>query len=511
MADFFNHMVRQAQGAAAEIWPLLPSRFADWRGFPQPGTDEGGTEGDLFPPTLVDPGSPASVSLPTLREMARPRSAHGSPAQPDPAPGTPAYPAAPDFEQDEDRRLEAGPTSPPAEDVSPGLKPPSVPILSQVQLKEGVQRGGTAFDSPVFPGETRGRSNHTTLVSEYNPGQPIAGLTPVATSPPATQPSTVQERSAPSNPAPAPAGETVDPDLRILVGTGEAQPEPGNARLDPFVQQAGTTGSSPEPGSSQVVPPARETDHAGDLLGPGELRTGPVAWPSAPAKGQPFEALTAPTMGKPTLAGSPEPLQARLAPLTQEPEPVESLQTGMPVSPPARAPAPASPFVQPTVPVPAQVVQRQAAIGGSLAVPLASPPGPASGPDLPVPNRSDLRPATAVSKPGSGALQPIPPTSRVIPPGREPIIVTAPEPASELGPGSRRPATGESQVQRLRSAGERPATGRSESIPTVRVTIGRVVVRLAPDAEPSPSGPVELPQPPLSLEEYLKGRQGGEV
>lgn len=49
-----------------------------------------------------------------------------------------------------------------------------------------------------------------------------------------------------------------------------------------------------------------------------------------------------------------------------------------------------------------------------------------------------------------------------------------------------------------------------EPAPTVRVTIGRVVVRSSPAPERVTSQRAELPPPPLSLEEYLQGRQGGE-
>jgi hypothetical protein len=45
--------------------------------------------------------------------------------------------------------------------------------------------------------------------------------------------------------------------------------------------------------------------------------------------------------------------------------------------------------------------------------------------------------------------------------------------------------------------------------PTIRVSIGRVEVRLvAPPAPPSPSPPSQ-PKPAMSLDEYLRGRHGG--
>jgi hypothetical protein len=60
----------------------------------------------------------------------------------------------------------------------------------------------------------------------------------------------------------------------------------------------------------------------------------------------------------------------------------------------------------------------------------------------------------------------------------------------------------------LRPAAARPKIGEPEPVPTVCVTIGRVVVQAAPVAERPPSRRIELPRPPLSLEEYLQGRQG---
>ena len=55
-----------------------------------------------------------------------------------------------------------------------------------------------------------------------------------------------------------------------------------------------------------------------------------------------------------------------------------------------------------------------------------------------------------------------------------------------------------------------PRAGEPQPAHTVRVTIGRVVVRASLAAERVPTRRVELPRPPISLEEYLEGRQGGE-
>jgi hypothetical protein len=61
----------------------------------------------------------------------------------------------------------------------------------------------------------------------------------------------------------------------------------------------------------------------------------------------------------------------------------------------------------------------------------------------------------------------------------------------------------------LQPPSARPEIGQREPAPAVRVTIGRVVVRASPAAERPPARRVELPRPPLSLEEYLQSRQGG--
>jgi hypothetical protein len=56
----------------------------------------------------------------------------------------------------------------------------------------------------------------------------------------------------------------------------------------------------------------------------------------------------------------------------------------------------------------------------------------------------------------------------------------------------------------------RPAGSDPEPLPTVRVTIGRVEVRAAPAGERPAARRIELPRPPLSLDDYLKATKGDE-
>jgi hypothetical protein len=136
--------------------------------------------------------------------------------------------------------------------------------------------------------------------------------------------------------------------------------------------------------------------------------------------------------------------------------------------------------------------------------PPAPQPVPAAEPDLPVSTQTRATPATTTPALTTDSLEPAPPARRAVPGSREPAIVPALEPAPREMWSTTRAEAGRS----LRPPSARQATREPEPAPTVRVTIGRVVVRAAPADEHPPAQRVELPRPPLSLEEYLRGRQG---
>lgn len=147
-----------------------------------------------------------------------------------------------------------------------------------------------------------------------------------------------------------------------------------------------------------------------------------------------------------------------------------------------------------------------------------SPPGPQSGPAA-----EAARPA-ALKAPPPEPLAPQPQPSDAVEPAATPVDrlpghetaridrsgptrlrvaappapVTAAPPLAEPAPA---PTRSESRAARIQTS--------SPTAPTIRVSIGRVEVRLlAPPAPPSPS-PLSQRKPAISLDDYLRGRHGG--
>jgi hypothetical protein len=83
----------------------------------------------------------------------------------------------------------------------------------------------------------------------------------------------------------------------------------------------------------------------------------------------------------------------------------------------------------------------------------------------------------------------------------EPVVTPVTEPV----PGDPR-STPQADAQALLSLPS--LADKPEPAPTIRITIGRVVVRAAPSDERASAPRPSLPQPPLSLSEYLIGIKG---
>jgi len=199
---------------------------------------------------------------------------------------------------------------------------------------------------------------------------------------------------------------------------------------------------------------------------------------------------------EPVRTSQPELLEARPKPVETGPELLKARPepTSVPLT------------VQPAASMRVPVTQRRAVPGDQPAETLVAQPVPATEPD--VPGSTQARATSAITQTvlAASSPDPAPPNRRGAAGWREPVIVPAPEPVpGEMGSQ----ALAEGKVS-LRPPSVRPTTAEPEPAPTVRVTIGRVVVRASPAAERPPSRRVELPRPLVSLEEYLQGRQGGE-
>jgi hypothetical protein len=300
--------------------------------------------------------------------------------------------------------------------------------------------------------------------------------------------------------------------------TAQASPTTA-AAMTPLVSApvAGPPGVPPQaPRSGSVVQrPARPGAGAAPAEGVGAPPSSTAALPAwtAPAVHPRPEPLVVP----PTLVASESPVKA----LDQRPTTPAggSERTSRALTSPGPATAP-GPYDGPAL-------HRQPAearpSGDEPIVPSTTPSSPVSGRGAHAPPEGTTR---------IGATQPeaiAPPEVRTVPaerraPGRaqleaadaegaltgwrEPTILPAPEPAPEQVWSAASTTQAEAGVS-ARQTPARPTAGEPEPAPTVRVTIGRVVVRAAPAVERPPARPVELPRPPLSLEEYLQGRRGG--
>ncbi|MFN2270502.1 MAG: hypothetical protein ACK2US_06690, partial [Anaerolineae bacterium] len=141
MTDFLTTLAGQILGAAPEVGPLLPPRFAPWPGIPLPAVAPrpqerldapAPTHRTLFPPPLIDPTGPdVDAPLPTLRQMSELRPVSGSGIM---LPQQPAVeqPESGQFQPGEDPQAEAASFPPAADHRPPGV--PAAPSLSDSAL-----------------------------------------------------------------------------------------------------------------------------------------------------------------------------------------------------------------------------------------------------------------------------------------------------------------------------------------------------------------------------------------
>ena len=370
--------------------------------------------------------------------------------------------------------------------------------------------------------------------------------------------------------------QTASPPERAADHTPLPRPPPAPASL-----QVESSGVVPQAAAAvpriirAASPPGISVGTDGQL---GEISTSPAATPPEHSIGQPLPDIHpvehAPAQAVPVARGSQsiqppaEPVELLNVPVTAEPVRSEPLAAAggvrteaAPGPHPFGEQAPAPPAAQPA----ATVIQRQAVPDGAPSMPLAPPPIPAAGADLPISTQvisppvmaaSDLAmpgipapaaPGPAIGLPGmvvpgaaaearmhqmtapgiavpDAALLGVPApelagsavvdtfqeparsTDRALPRSSEPVIVPAPEPLSVESNAVRGIQTPGFE----QPPGEQASVGKPEPLPVVRVTIGRVIVRAALTEE-NPSSPrVELPKPPLSLEAYLQSRKRGE-
>jgi hypothetical protein len=501
MADFFSNLAGQVLGAAPEVGPLLPPRFAPWPGVPPAGVAPRPQEladaparadAALFPPPLIDPAGPAvDAPLPSLWQMSALEPASGSPVQPDQPPLARDTLETAAFEPGGVRRDAATPSAPPSR-PTPSMAPDEPPTPPVLRAQAGGDTDAALTASPAPPGASGDRLSQESPTTERDQALP-----PPPDSAP--RPAAGQERSAPSAGLPAPPANKAGLLRYSQAEPVEAEPveaepieaEPIEARPKPVKWQ-------PEPVDGHAVRRFALDWPEGRGAKPVEARPEPVEGRSKSVeahiesiKGQPepVEGHAEPVEARPVrrfaldgpesrdtkpieagpVAAQPELVEARPEPTKGHAEPVEA----------HAAPASAPLTVQPAAPV----VQRQATPAGQPVAPLVPPPVPAAAPDRPVSPQASATPTTAAPALITGSLEHAPPAARDVPGSREPTILPVPEPA-------------------------RPTAAEPEPAPTVRVTIGRVVVRAAPADERPPARRVELPRPTLSLEEYLQGGQG---
>ena len=494
-ADFFTSLASQVLGAVPGIHPLLPPRYATWPGalntaeaVTAPENAAAAEEGaaSFFTP-LVDPHRPSiHVPVPTFRQMAdpapSPQPASGMDETPLPEmPNVPVEeippevtPSAPLIQAQYVRsaRLPTPPETPaPDANCAPTAPEPVRPLSSPSTIARKPAAWPVSLHSPdrkargtpVETGETR------TAESEYP-----AFLKPKPPAHTAMPPEPVPNRAAPLKPVIDPvkpvlsSAQTAVPPVEIAAAGVKSEvvhtEHPAAPPLPPIPNRVEALQAQPEdvvtrPGSVPYQPKVRRSYTA-----PAEKPTGsalPQSIPFSPAS-QPEAQATVPAESR-----APD---RRESPLPQaEPSNADTIQrqtlpTVKPSSPPPIQPAPPARTVQPFSPATRVHSAPEKPMRNPISVETIAP------------LREDA-PAEPVIRPLSEAA---------------PLMAHRPE-----SMGARRtPFT-------------RPEPSAPEPIPTVSVSIGRVVVRASFEPELPPPAPVKLPQPPLSLGDYLKNRQKG--
>jgi hypothetical protein len=486
MADFLSNLVGQVQGAAPALVPLLPPRFAPWPGLPRTGAalfsggpvsaTERGTKPALFQAPVIGPGHPAiDAPLPTFRQMSGLKPVPEFFSQPGQELGAQVPPETADFESDDIRQsvlkvvppaAEVTPPDAPQNASPPGPLSPTASLAPAIQTQEDRDQNSAFVVSPAFPEQDGNRLSQVTTVPETDQGlPPPLSPEPKSTLQPSTRPVAGQESSESFTRPPGPSTRR-----------GESLQHP---QAEPVEAQPELVDFQPELVEGRPAPVARLSEPGRGQPNPVEQQPAPVAWQPAPVRGH------------------TEFVERNTEPVEVQPELVEARRTEISIPSPTGAPAPAPHTVQPAAP----------ALGeGTEPITLLVPPLVSdNGPDQPVLIQNSESGTPIVSTLSDRSIEPAPTVGRAIPGRREPVIV----PELEHTPEVMESITADEDARFWRLASERPNINQPEAIPTVRVTIGRVVVRASPAAERPPSQRIELPRPPLSLEEYLRGRQGG--
>jgi hypothetical protein len=563
MADFFSNLAGLVLGLGVDVQPRLPPRFAPWPDLSltsplaqplEPVGKPASADMPLFPPSLIAPGHPASdMPLPTFRQLSQVGTGPVPFIQPD-LPSMPeAMPETADAEPGDIQQYVAPPLVPAAD----GSRPEPTMAMPPIDVDQTREALPAPPAQPVVQEQAGG-------ATDVAPGQAIQPadapvtrllLAPALEPAMAPEPGPVLQQAGPAQGHPAPATSPLQPASHTqpgdLVPLGYSSPglarPPADTPVTPLVpapalepptapepapvlQPAGPAQDHPAPATSPLQP-ASHTQPGYSSPGPANPPAGAPVTPLVPAP-----ALEPPTAPEPAPVLQPAgPAQDHPAPATSPLQPASHSQPGdlvpLGYSSPSQARPPADALVTPLVPAPA--LEPRVA---PEPVPVLQPASPAQG--HPAPATSPLQPAShsqpgdlvplGYSSPGQARNQkaavqagrrvdapPAQPSPQAKPPGglrngdgragsriwpgpAEPAIVPAPEaPVADGWPLTAvRPAW----------SWQRPALPPPPEPPlTVRVTIGRVEVRLAPP-EPPPS--VQPRQPlrlALSLDEYLKG------
>jgi hypothetical protein len=210
MADFFSNLASRVLGAAPDVGPLLPPRFAPWPGIPLPDVaprpqdlaDAPARAGAaLLPLPLIDPGGPAvDAPLPTFRQMSDFRSASGPPVQPGQTPVAQDRPETADSERGDSRQAVATPVRPAMDDAPPHAlpdAPASTPTSSVIQTGADSDTDNALTASPAPQAHARRpavqRDGHDgTRPGGTTPAEPHARINIAARAPASGRPGTLR-------------------------------------------------------------------------------------------------------------------------------------------------------------------------------------------------------------------------------------------------------------------------------------------------------------------------------
>lgn len=575
MADFFSRIAEQVLGAAPEVRPLLPPRFAHWLGLPHTGLAqdsapsehehegvfEPAAKSPSFPFPLVDPASPSyQMPLPTFQQMSRYRPGSLITSVTEHLPVHP--PSIPSIEAVDQDAPEASvselgvPRSPenqPARtslDYAPPSKLQSVPAPPSTARSESL----VIQTQPDHASKAAASREATAMTPPASPDEAVLGvdLKDFATSARPTGLPEKPDRLQPSeSPDPAVVQNESGQDRTAYIQTPTKpvtdfsmdvtrQREQANRQLDSVAPKPAPTVRLVEPIESRPEPVDRQpTSYEPEIRpgnGPPELFEPAASLleqvpesikAQATAEAQPqFTAASLQRVSGGTTAASLQSRSENLTILPSQDNPVAALQ----IKPNENRLVPGEirgvnqAEQPPTTAMSATDILRQGQLGqqapdggvgqtiGSNAatglIPAAKFETGAQ--DTFLLDGSTITPLVdATGSSSSTADQPSVPmplwVTKIDSEEREPVIIPVQDPSLPLSESStgRKILANSPQLPRF-------AADVSQTIPTVHVSIGRVIVRASLADERPSSQRAELPRPPLSLDEYLKRRQGGE-